>query len=111
MLKVIIFFHSAVDVITNSSTELFCEVTSEHHLSFIKGILEQTFGREVDIYPSPEEVLQYPENYKTNIPCIQFSIEYIDDHSITDDFCSLLDAYLTSLIGKGNFKINKDVSY
>lgn len=30
---------------------------------------------------------------------------------ITDDFCALLDACLTNLVGKGNFKIDRDVSY
>ena len=107
-MKVTIFFHSAVDVITNSSTELFCEVTSEQYLPFIRENLEEFFGRTIRIIPADEEeALFYPDCTR----CIQFEVEYIEDNRITNDFCKLLDAYLTNLVGKGNFKIDQDVCY
>lgn len=106
MIKVTINYHSAVDVITNSSTELFCEVTSKDFMPTIKAGLELVLGHEVDIRPSLENSDFGPEE-----PSITFEIDQGSEHDITDDFCALLENYLTNLVGKNNFKINRDVSY
>lgn len=106
-MKVSLFPHSAVDVITNSSTELFCEITSEQHLPLIKEYLENILGRNIYITPFDTDD-EYDEKY---VPCIQFEVEYMENNGITSDFCALLDACLTNLVGKGNFKIDRDVSY
>jgi len=111
MIKVTINYHSAVDVITNSSTELFCEITSKDFMPLIQAGLGSVLGHEVDIWPHPEDVASEPEYYVDSYPSIQFAIEYGDNDQLCNDFCALLDNYLTSLVGKKNFKINRDANY
>jgi len=112
MIQVTIFPHSCIDVITNSSTELFCEISSKRYLPVIKAGLEELFGHEVfvnfsnEIYEDAETNPTYGED-----SAIQFEIEYGDFSTLTNEFCSLLNFYLISLVGEGNFKINKDVCY
>lgn len=102
MIKVTINYHSAVDIITNSSTELFCEVTSKDFMPLIQAGLGSILGHEGELYPTTEDI---------ESPAIQFSIEYGDNEQLCNDFCALLNNYLTNLVGKDNFKINRDVSY
>lgn len=92
--------HSFVDLITNSSTELFCEITSEKYFPIIREELERIFQHKVRV-----------SNYEDGLQVIQFEIEYGDNEEICDDFCALLENYLTNLVGQGNFKINRDASY
>lgn len=111
MIKVTINYHSAVDVITNSSTELFCEITSKDFMPLIQAGLGSVLGHEVEVYPTVEDIEKYPEDYAEKSPSIQFAIEYGDNEQLCDDFCALLNNYLTNLVGRGNFNINRDASY
>jgi hypothetical protein len=103
--------HSFVDIITNSSTELFCEIESDTILPKIKEYLELILKREIEIFPSEEDIKFDPEYLKDESKRIQFEIERGDNDEITDDFCKLLDVVLTKEFGKENFRINNNVSY
>jgi len=107
MIKVTINYHSAVDVITNSSTELFCEITSKDFMPLIQAGLGSVLGHEVDVWPHPDDI-EEDEEYT---PAIQFAIEYGDNDQLCDDFCALLDNYLTNLVGRGNYKLDRDAAY
>ena len=105
MIQIIINYHSAVDVITNSSTEIFCEITSADFLPIIQNGIESILGHPVYVFPDEED----RENYSDYAPRIQFEIRYGDSYELRNDFCALLENYLTNLVGQGNFKINRDV--
>lgn len=94
-------YHSMVDVITNSSSEIFCQITSKEFLTQIKEELEVVFGRTISIDDYSEE----PETDKS----INFWIEYGDNETITGDFIKLLEYTLNNLVGPNNYKINTDV--
>lgn len=97
-------YHSAVDVITNSSTEIFCQITSDDFLKEIQEALSKILNRGVYISP-----LYNPLTDEEDSNCIEFGIEYGDNDNLTGDFVNLIEFYLDSTIGKENYKINKDV--
>ena len=102
-MKIEIKYHSSIDLITNSSTELFCEITaSDEFLNIIQKELSELFQREIKIVDCYDEY-----------NCIQFDIEYGSETQdiLTNDYVKLLDVYLTNLVGKNNYKINTDVCY
>lgn len=96
-----ISYHSAVDVITNSSSEIFCQITSKEFLTQIKEELEVVFGRTINID-------DYSEESGTD-QSINFWIEWGDNETITNDFIKLLEYTLNNLVGPNNYKINTDV--
>lgn len=109
MVKVNIFPHSIVGIITNSSSELFCTIESKEFIKEIKEILENILKRKLNIYS--EDILN-AKDIEDNAPSIGFDIEYGEDQDeITNDFCNLLEEVLNNKIGKGNFIIRRDVSY
>ncbi len=67
-MKIIVKLHSLVDVITNSSTELFI-IDKNKGLDFVRQIVEETYNK----YPSeyahhkPSVVLENPEWYEGSI--------------------------------------------
>lgn len=91
-----------VDVITNSSTEIFCQITSENFLDKIQEGLSDLLGRPIDLTP-----LLNDEWEETDKSCIEFEIEYNNDDYVTNDFINLIEFYLNVLVGKNNYKINK----
>lgn len=99
-IKVVIKPHSIIDVITNSSTEIFCAINSKDHFEDIKLFLENILNKEVEIYK------EYEEN-----KYIVFSIEYGENENIKNDFIKLLKRVLEENFGKDNFEIRTDVGY
>ena len=96
----IIKFHSAVDVITNSSTELFCGVFSKDKFNEIKAYLEEVLDKELEILPNDDD-----SNF------IGFSAEYGEDSQVTTEFIKILSKLLENTFGKNNFEIRTDVYY
>ncbi len=95
--------HSIVDVITNSSTELFCGVFSKNKFEDIKLYLEEVLGEELEILADDESgnIVNY----------IGFSIEYGDNEQITSEFIKILSKLLENTFGKHNFEIRTNVGY
>lgn len=90
-----------VDVITNSSSEIFCQITSKEFLTQIKEELEIIFGRTIDIDDYSEE--------SENDHSINFWIEWGDNETVTNDFIKLLKHILDALVGSENYTINTDI--
>jgi hypothetical protein len=102
--KITIYPHSAVDFITNSSSEIFCRIESKNFIKEIHAYLEKVLGRRVDI---EENMEHYPDGI---LPRIDFSIEWGEDNStITNDFVNMLNELLDQNIGKDNYDIKTDV--
>jgi len=91
--------HSIIDVITNSSTEIFCAVFSKEKFKEISDFLGELLGREVVTLSENDEKF------------IEFSIERGDNENITDDFVKLMNKILEDNFGKDNFEIRTDVDY
>lgn len=91
-----------VDVITNSSTEIFCQITSDEFLNEIQIELSKILNREVNITP----LYDYDTDKEID-KCIEFSVEYGDNYDLTGDFVNLIEFYLNQTIGKVNYKISK----
>lgn len=100
-----IYPHSVIDVITNSSTEIFCRITSDEFLNEIQKSLSKILNRDVKIYP----MYSYDEegNEYADKECIEFAIEYGDNDNLTEDFVNLIEFYLNQTIGENNYKINR----
>ena len=93
-IKITITYHSAIDIITNSSSEIFCMVKSDTHFKEIEKLLLDILG--------PELLLEYNED--TNERSICFSAEW-GSNALAEDFLHLLEYILIEKIGIGNFKI------
>ena len=105
MIKVKLFPHSVIDVITNSSTEIFCRIISDEFLKEIQKELSKVLGREIDINP-----LYDWETGDEDRECIQFEMErYSETDQLQEDFVSLIDNYLKNTIGENNYKIDQNV--
>lgn len=105
MINVKVFPHSVIDVITNSSTEIFCQITSTEFLKEIKEALSKILNRNIEIRP-----LYDWRSSDEDGECIEFEIEYGDNDHLTEDFVSLIEFYLNITIGKDNYKINRHVN-
>jgi hypothetical protein len=92
--------HSIIDVITNSSTELFCGVFSKEKLEDIRDFLSNLLDKKLSLYGD------FDKDF------IVFEIERGGgDEEITSDFIKLLNKILEDNFGKGNFEIRTDVNY
>jgi hypothetical protein len=98
-LKIKITFHSMVDVITNSSSEIFCQIKSKEFLEEIALYLTEILGREIE----------YCDDCDEDDNSIDFWIEYGDYDYLTDDFSKLLNIVLSEKFGKENYTISTDV--
>lgn len=94
-LQIKLTYHSAVDVITNSSSEIFCRIRSEKFLETIRFELSKILKRELSI-----------ETVYDDKGCIDFWIENGSDEEISEDFRALLKGFLNNLVGQNNFEIS-----
>lgn len=92
--------HSVVDIITNSSSEIFCTVHSADNLKEIKDYLSALLNRTVDT-----------DDDCDNGEYIAFSLEYGDTDLIISDFIKLLTKVLSDTFGETNFQIRTDIGY
>lgn len=92
-------YHSIVDIITNSSTEIFCSISSTNFIDAIAAELTTLLGRKIT-----------PGDWDEDTSKISFSMEYGSDMDyIQEDFRKLMTYFLEEKFGKENFTISTDV--
>ena len=101
-IKITIKPHSIVDIITNSSTEIFCSIKSDNFIHEIAEELSKILGRNVE-----ENIRDFNDEDITNpINQIDFWMEYgSDEDDIQSDFRRLIEYVLTEKFGEGNFEV------
>lgn len=99
--KIRLNFHSIVDIITNSSSEIFCRIKSAEHMKEVEELLSEVLGRRVTVDDYDDE----EDN------SIDFRIEWGDNGTVASDFVSMVKYILTTKLGEGTFEIIDDVEY
>lgn len=101
-LKITLKPHSVIDVITNSSTEIFCSIRSAQFINEIAEELSKILEREIE----PILVDFNDEDIPNPISQIDFWMEYGDEaDDIQADFRKLVEYVLTEKFGEGNFEV------
>ena len=113
--KIIIPIQSYSDIITNSSSELFCTITSEKHLKEIYEILDIIVGYrqepEIDVcidYCSKSNIeeSELKSQFYKELPDKWIEVDYpYCKNSVKEFYISGFEGILNKKIGKANYKI------
>lgn len=103
-LKLRLNIQSISDIITNSSSEIFCRIESKEHINEIKEFLNN-----IGVHANIEEDYYEPGEEKQGV--IDFWIEWGDHETATDAFVAVLRKLLSDYFPEGSFEILTNVSY
>lgn len=111
-MKVQLNIQSISDVITNSSTEIFCQIQPSTYevAKEIKAFLSGLSRRKIEIEDNAYEYDDNDEPINPH-PVINFIIEYGDYDYLTKDFATLLDVALSSVFPKESYTIDTNVDW
>ena len=109
MVKIKINIQSFSDIITNSSSELFCSVYGNDQINIdeLKSILETIFVCDYDEGYIAKRDYEYDSKTGEEIGCKPYLEVMLGYHNgISDEYLrATLELYLDSKIGSGNYKI------
>lgn len=109
--KISISIQSFSDVITNSSSEIFCQIEANdaHGIQVIAEYLNSILPYKVT--PSMVYDNKTDEEYEGNTIDFWAELGSLDDTPFPEQFAALLNEVLLEHFNEGSFKINLDVPY